>query len=50
MAEFAEILVITVILVGTFSPIMSDAINHKYQKGDSVPLYANKIGPFHNPR
>lgn len=49
MAEFAEILVITVILVGTFSPIMSDAINHKYQKGDSVPLYANKIGPFHNP-
>ncbi|XAR59256.1 hypothetical protein NMG60_11014994 [Bertholletia excelsa] len=23
---------------------------HKYKFGDSVPLYANKFGPFHNPR
>jgi len=24
--------------------------NHKYGVGDPVPLYANKVGPFHNPR
>jgi len=23
---------------------------HKYKEGDRVPLYANKVGPFHNPR
>jgi transmembrane 9 superfamily protein 1 len=26
------------------------ASNHKYAAGDYVPLYANKVGPFHNPR
>ena len=25
-------------------------VNHKYATGDPVPLYANKVGPFHNPR
>ncbi|XP_027155558.1 transmembrane 9 superfamily member 3-like [Coffea eugenioides] len=29
--------------------IRSDASNHRYQPGEPVPLYANKIGPFHNP-
>jgi hypothetical protein len=24
--------------------------NHSYQKGEEVKLYANKVGPFHNPR
>ena len=24
--------------------------NHKFQLHDSVVLYANKVGPFHNPR
>ncbi|XP_060200908.1 transmembrane 9 superfamily member 3-like [Lycium barbarum] len=23
--------------------------DHRYKQGDHVPLYANKIGPFHNP-
>ncbi|KAG7563280.1 Protein kinase-like domain superfamily [Arabidopsis suecica] len=29
--------------------VRSDASDHRYKDGDSVPLYANKVGPFHNP-
>ncbi|XP_074579396.1 transmembrane 9 superfamily member 2-like [Curcuma longa] len=29
--------------------VASDASDHRYKKGDPVPLYANKVGPFHNP-
>jgi hypothetical protein len=28
----------------------ADGSDHKYKEGDHVPLYANKVGPFHNPR
>lgn len=27
----------------------ADASNHRYKAGEPVPLYANKVGPFHNP-
>ncbi|PKA66220.1 hypothetical protein AXF42_Ash006917 [Apostasia shenzhenica] len=27
----------------------ADASDHRYKAGDHVPLYANKVGPFHNP-
>ncbi|XP_064961287.1 transmembrane 9 superfamily member 3-like isoform X2 [Musa acuminata AAA Group] len=27
----------------------ADGTNHRYKEGDHVPLYANKVGPFHNP-
>lgn len=30
--------------------VRSDASDHRYKEGDIVPLYANKVGPFHNPR
>ena len=30
--------------------VASDASDHRYSEGDPVPLYANKVGPFHNPR
>jgi hypothetical protein len=30
--------------------VRSDASDHRYSDGDPVPLYANKVGPFHNPR
>ena len=30
--------------------VRSDASDHHYKDGDLVPLYANKVGPFHNPR
>ncbi|MCO5595409.1 hypothetical protein L7F22_049451 [Adiantum nelumboides] len=28
---------------------IASASDHKYSKGDAVPLYANKVGPFQNP-
>ena len=28
----------------------ADAALHKFKQGDSVPMYANKVGPFSNPR
>ncbi|KAJ8470526.1 hypothetical protein OPV22_024869 [Ensete ventricosum] len=27
----------------------ADGWDHRYKQGDHVPLYANKVGPFHNP-
>lgn len=39
-----------VILWCCISHVTSDASDHRYKKGDSVPFYANKVGPFHNPR
>jgi hypothetical protein len=30
--------------------VTSDASDHRYKEGDFVPFYANKVGPFHNPR
>ncbi|KAK8688830.1 hypothetical protein V6N13_087568 [Hibiscus sabdariffa] len=29
--------------------VRSSASDHRYNAGDEVPLYANKVGPFHNP-
>ncbi|KAG0485428.1 hypothetical protein HPP92_009507 [Vanilla planifolia] len=29
--------------------VVSDAYDHRYKQEDVVPLYANKVGPFHNP-
>ncbi|XP_020979606.1 transmembrane 9 superfamily member 3 [Arachis ipaensis] len=34
----------------SFSTVRSDSSDHKYKEGNIVPLYANKVGPFHNPR
>jgi hypothetical protein len=28
----------------------ADGSDHRYKAGEAVPLYANKVGPFHNPR
>lgn len=45
------VLLVAVLLVfGGFSQVKSDASDHSYKEGDEVPLYANKVGPFHNPR
>lgn len=49
MANFLEVC-ITLTLMTVFSQVRSDVSHHKYEKGDHVPLYANKVGPFHNPR
>lgn len=33
-----------------FAGVAADASDHRYKINDPVPLYANKVGPFHNPR
>lgn len=30
--------------------VAGDHRNHIYKEGEVVPLFANKVGPFHNPR
>ena len=48
MAAAAAVLAL-VVLLGA-DQVSSDASDHRYKEGDPVPLYANKVGPFHNPR
>lgn len=33
-----------------FQLATADHKNHIYKQGEHVVLYANKVGPFHNPR
>ncbi|XP_050234786.1 transmembrane 9 superfamily member 2-like [Mercurialis annua] len=52
MADNNNPLTILILLVSLSSSLLyvrSDASDHRYQDGDHVPLYANKVGPFHNP-
>lgn len=48
--KIVAVLVVAVLLVCSGSHVRSDASDHRYKSGDQVPLYANKVGPFHNPR
>lgn len=38
------------LLLACGSRVGADESDHKYKEGDHVPLYVNKVGPFHNPR
>ncbi|KAF5734602.1 putative phagocytic receptor 1b isoform X1 [Tripterygium wilfordii] len=50
MAEkMAAMLLVAVLVLMTAYQASSDVSNHQYKEGDQVPLYANKVGPFHNP-
>lgn len=46
----ATVLVVVLVLVGSGAEVAASASDHKYKEKDKVPLYANKIGPFNNPR
>uniref|UniRef100_A0A7N0U0H7 Transmembrane 9 superfamily member n=1 Tax=Kalanchoe fedtschenkoi TaxID=63787 RepID=A0A7N0U0H7_KALFE len=48
-ASSTAMLAIALLLLSTFVHVRSDASDHRYKAGDFVPLYANKVGPFHNP-
>lgn len=50
MKKPLEFLIIAIIATCLGSQVRSDASDHRYNRGDPVPLYANKVGPFHNPR
>uniref|UniRef100_A0ACD5TW84 Uncharacterized protein n=1 Tax=Avena sativa TaxID=4498 RepID=A0ACD5TW84_AVESA len=38
-----------VLLAFAVAGVFSDGSDHRYKAGEPVPLYANKVGPFHNP-
>ncbi|KAK4484101.1 hypothetical protein RD792_011321 [Penstemon davidsonii] len=46
---FILVLSISLYLLTIIRGVQSDASDHRYHAGDPVPLYANKVGPFHNP-
>ncbi|PWA61418.1 nonaspanin (TM9SF) [Artemisia annua] len=50
MVGLPKVLYVTLVLICIGSQVESDASNHRYNKGDIVPFYANKVGPFHNPQ
>ncbi|KAK9271488.1 hypothetical protein L1049_001847 [Liquidambar formosana] len=42
-------LAVAVLVLCSAIEVRSDASDHRYKNGEPVPLYANKVGPFHNP-
>ena len=46
----AAVAVIALVVLLGADQVSSDALDHQYKEGDPVPLSANKVGPFHNPR
>ncbi|XP_059649751.1 transmembrane 9 superfamily member 2-like isoform X3 [Cornus florida] len=48
MVESFAILLVAALLCCA-SQVQSAVSDHRYKAGDPVPLYANKVGPFHNP-
>nr|XP_011463508.1 PREDICTED: transmembrane 9 superfamily member 2 [Fragaria vesca subsp. vesca] len=50
MKNLSTILLLTVLITcSATTTVRSDASDHRYNENDVVPLYANKVGPFHNP-
>ncbi|CDY52038.1 BnaA08g31510D [Brassica napus] len=43
------LLLLGALILSSVGYVRSDASDHRYKEGDIVPLYANKVGPFHNP-
>ncbi|CAH1431158.1 unnamed protein product [Lactuca virosa] len=50
MTLLSKIAFFTLLMIYHGNQVESDASNHHYKDGDIVPLYANKVGPFSNPR
>ncbi|XP_049355108.1 transmembrane 9 superfamily member 4-like [Solanum verrucosum] len=47
--KMTSYVVVLIVLCCCATPARSDGSDHKYKAGDQVPMYANKVGPFHNP-
>ncbi|XAR67798.1 hypothetical protein NMG60_11002708 [Bertholletia excelsa] len=41
---------VALLVICCVTQVRSDGSDHKYKSGDSVPLYANNIGPFRKGR
>ncbi|KAL7180980.1 hypothetical protein ACSBR1_039940 [Camellia fascicularis] len=49
MEKSSAIILVAFLVICCASEVRSDASNHRYNAGDPVPCYSNKVGPFHNP-
>ncbi|KAG2715305.1 hypothetical protein I3760_03G070100 [Carya illinoinensis] len=49
MEKIMACLVAAMVILCSLTLVSSDASDHRYKAGEDVPLYANKVGPFHNP-
>ncbi|GMP25586.1 hypothetical protein CsSME_00002383 [Camellia sinensis var. sinensis] len=47
--EIVVVAIVALLLTCCVSQVRSDGSDHRYKLGGLVPLYANKVGPFHNP-
>ncbi|PPD68946.1 hypothetical protein GOBAR_DD34173 [Gossypium barbadense] len=45
----AFLVAVAVVAICGVPQVRSTASDHRYKAGDEVPLYANKVGPYHNP-
>jgi len=48
-ATLMAAIAVTMVCSGV-SQVRFEASDHRYKAGNQVPLYANKVGPFDNPR
>ncbi|GJT05024.1 transmembrane 9 superfamily member 2-like protein [Tanacetum coccineum] len=44
-----QLLVALLVVITITQEAASGSSDHKYKPNDDVPIYANKVGPFHNP-
>nr|GMD21801.1 transmembrane 9 superfamily member 3 isoform X1 [Ipomoea batatas] len=49
MNELVAMLIFTIVFLNLGGLARSDAYSHRYKRGDEVPLFGNKVGPFRNP-
>ncbi|KAL5064207.1 hypothetical protein RYX36_025944 [Vicia faba] len=49
MAEMKLLFIIAFSISSLISTVRSNSSDHCYKEADFVPLFANKVGPFHNP-
>ncbi|KAI6677239.1 hypothetical protein NL676_038035 [Syzygium grande] len=49
MKKSVVLLAVPLLVICCLSHVRSDLLEHRYKVDDSVPLYINKVGPFHNP-
>ncbi|CAH1431153.1 unnamed protein product [Lactuca virosa] len=49
MLRSPKIQFIALLLISLGSQVISDAFDHRYSNGDTIPIYANRVGLYSNP-
>ncbi|KAI3516866.1 hypothetical protein L1887_15973 [Cichorium endivia] len=49
MIGSSKIHFVALLLISLASHVKSDASDHRYSDGDTIPIYGNKVGPYSNP-